>query len=162
LITAEQFEEIARNERCELVDGRIVPMTTVSLAHVAVVGRLNWILGQHVYPRNLGIVGPELGVKLTTNPDTGFGPDMVFVKRERLESADKRHFLNGAPDLAIEVKSPDDTMAELRRKAQTYLSYGTLLVVLVNPETQTASVHRPDAVPVLLRKPDDVVDFDPA
>jgi len=162
LITAKEFESIARNERCELVDGRVVPMTTVSLAHAAVVGRLNWLLGQYAYPRKLGIVGPELGVRLTTNPDTVLGPDVVFVRRERFETADKRHFLDGAPDLVIEVKSPDDSMTELRRKAQKYLSHGTPLVVLVDPITRTALIHRRDAVPVTLKNEDDVVDFDSA
>src|SRR5215471_10781083 len=132
LISAEEFEGIVRNnERFELVDGRVVPMTPVGFPHNAMVGRLTWLIGQHVYPRNLGTVGPELGVKLKVDPDTVLAPDVSFIRRERIKDPNDPGFWKGPPDLAIEVKSPSDSVTALRKKAQTYLSHGTTLVLLV-------------------------------
>ncbi|HYT74270.1 MAG TPA: Uma2 family endonuclease [Vicinamibacterales bacterium] len=161
LVTAEEFERSVRDERCELVDGRIVPMSPVSIGHWAVVGRLSARLGEYVYSRNLGYVGPELGVKLRFNPDTVFAPDVAFIRRDRVPDPHARGFWSGAPDLAIEVKSPDESGAQLRKKAQTYLSCGTALVLVVDPEAATASIHRPGAVPMTLQSGDDTIDLDP-
>jgi Uma2 family endonuclease len=162
LLSAEEFQHVARDERCELVDGRIVPMTPVGFHHNAMVGRLTWLIGQHVYLRNLGTVGPELGVKLTADPDTVLAPDVTFIRRERIKDPHDPGFWKGPPDLAIEVKSPSDSMTALRKKAQIYLSHGTTLVLLVDPKTRTVSVHRRDAVPITLQNGADVLDFDPA
>jgi Uma2 family endonuclease len=162
LITADEFQNIVRDERWELVHGRIVPMAPVNFGHTETVGRLTWLIGQHVYPRSLGTVGPELGVKLTAKPDTVFAPDVSFVGRDRTPSENGDTFFEGAPDLTIEVKSPSDSLMALRKKAQTYLSHGTTLVLLVDPKLRTVSTHRRDAVPIALKNAEDVVDFDPA
>jgi len=44
---------------------------------------------------------------LTTDPDTVRAPDVAFVRRDRLPAGDavERYFV-GAPDLAVEVISP--------------------------------------------------------
>lgn len=161
LLTAEEFQDVARDERWELVDGRIVPMTPVGFTHNALVGRLTWLFGQHVYPRNLGSVGPELGVKLKVDPDTVLAPDVAFIRRDRIKDPEDPGFWKGPPDVAIEVKSPSDSMSALRRRAQRYLAHGTPVVLLVDPKQRTVSVQWPDAVPVTLKNADDVLDLDP-
>ena len=49
------------------------------------------------------------------------------------------------PDLAVEIQSPSNTLAELRRKAGVYLANGTELVWLVLPERPGVEVWRADA-----------------
>lgn len=163
LITAEEFEDtVSKGERFELVDGRVVAMTPIGFSHNAIVGRLVWLIGQYVYPRNLGIVGPELGVKVKSNPDTVLAPDVTFIRRERIDDPNEPGFWKGAPDLAIEVRSPRDSLEALRKKAQTYLSHGTTVVLLVDPKQLMVSVHRRDAVPIESKNAYDVVDLEPA
>ena len=53
-------------------------------------------------------------------------------------------------------------MTALRKKAQTYVSHGTTLVLLVDPKLRTVSVHRRDAVPITLKNGAAALDFDPA
>ena len=48
------------------------------------------------------------------------------------------------PDLAVEIKSPNDTLAELRRKAAIYLRNGTQLVWIVTPNSKRVQVCRLD------------------
>jgi Uma2 family endonuclease len=54
------------------------------------------------------------------------------------------------PDLAVEVKSPDDTYAAMRRKADYYLAHGARLVWLFYPEKRLVEVYKKDADSALL------------
>jgi len=44
------------------------------------------------------------------------------------------------PDLAVEIKSPSESMPQMRRKARLYLEKGTLMVWLVLPGRQSVEV----------------------
>jgi Uma2 family endonuclease len=70
-----------------------------------------------------------------------------------------RGFWNGAPDLAIEVLSPDDRASEIRSRVDDYLRAGTQIVCVVDPDAQSVSVHRPRLQPRPLHG-DDVLDLD--
>jgi Uma2 family endonuclease len=60
-------------------------------------------------------------------------------------------FFPYAPDIAVEVLSPDNTWPKVRRKARAYLASGARLVWAIDPRRQTVTVYRPDAEPQLLR-----------
>ncbi len=49
------------------------------------------------------------------------------------------------PDLAVEIQSPSNTLAELRRKAAVYLEHGTEIVWLVLPARLGVEVWRAGA-----------------
>ncbi len=53
-------------------------------------------------------------------------------------------FLEGAPDLAVEVLSPTDAPVETQRKVRDYLEAGARLVWVVAPPANTATVYRAD------------------
>jgi Uma2 family endonuclease len=55
-----------------------------------------------------------------------------------------------APDLAVEVLSPDDTVFEIEEKIEDYFAAGSRLVWVINPRTRTVTVYRPEAVPYVL------------
>jgi Uma2 family endonuclease len=55
-----------------------------------------------------------------------------------------------APDLAVEVISPNDRDDEVEEKIQLWLKAGSLLVWSVDPESRTVVVYRPGAEPVTL------------
>jgi Uma2 family endonuclease len=48
------------------------------------------------------------------------------------------------PDLAIEIKSPDDTNKSMRERAAYYLAHGSSVVWLVFPEKRLVEVHTPE------------------
>ena len=60
------------------------------------------------------------------------------------------------PDLAVEVKSPDDSLSKLREKAAYYLANGTLLAWLVYPKKRLVIVLTPDSEEILTE--DDTLD----
>jgi len=120
------------------------------------------LLGSHVRDRDVGVVAPELGVKLTSNPDTVRGPDIAFVRRERIPTIRSRGFFLGAPDLAVEVLSPDDRPREVRVKVENYLEHGTTVVMVVDPDHNSVTVFRRLAAPIRFDDDHDMIDLDDA
>jgi Uma2 family endonuclease len=49
------------------------------------------------------------------------------------------------PDLAVEIKSPDDSNKDMRAAADFYIANGCKLVWLVFPDKKMVEVHRPNA-----------------
>lgn len=68
-------------------------------------------------------------------------PDVSFVTSERVVSENPNDFYYQAPDIAIEIISPSERVAEIRRKVKRYLQYGTEQVWLVYPDTQEVVVN---------------------
>jgi Uma2 family endonuclease len=117
-----------------------------------IVGRLLLMLGAQLQGRNAGVAVTEVGFKLRTNPDTVRGPDVAFVRQERLPAERLRGYWSGAPDLAMEVLSPDDTSRDIDAKVSEYLSTGVSAVVVIDPEAATVTRHRPGQAPEVARR----------
>ena len=69
---------------------------------------------------------------------------MSFLSKTLLPDPEAFIFVGVMPDLGVEIKSPSDTMAELRWKSAIYLENGTQLVWIINPMKRTAEVCRLD------------------
>jgi Uma2 family endonuclease len=111
--------------------------------HGRLATRIAGLLETFVARDRLGTVLVESGFLLAEDPDTVRGPDVSFVARERLESGRiPAGFIQGAPNLAVEIKSPSDTQAEMLRKVADYLEAGAEAVWVVDPSTETVAVHR--------------------
>ena len=83
----------------------------------------------------------------------------AFIAAGRLPP-DPRGFWHGAPDLAVEVLSPDDRPSDIRLKVAEYLARGVALVAVIDPDAQTIAVHRPPAVHTVVRS-GELLDLDP-
>lgn len=71
-------------------------------------------------------------------------PDVAFIINERLLSPAPRGFPEIAPDLAVEVLSPDDRPGETLAKVGDWLKAGCLLIWVVDPIKRRARVYRAD------------------
>lgn len=83
-------------------------------------------------------------------------PDLAWVAAERwaaLSSAQRKAFVPLCPDFVVELKSPSDRLEDVREKMREYLANGARLGWLLNPETQSAEIYRPDRSPELLTAP---------
>jgi Uma2 family endonuclease len=54
----------------------------------------------------------------------------------------ERRFFPGAPDLAVEILSPNNTRAEIDQRLRDYFSSGTRLAWIINPETESVEICR--------------------
>jgi Uma2 family endonuclease len=71
-------------------------------------------------------------------------PDISFVSRQRLAGFKRasKSFFPGAPDLAVEILSPNNTRAEIEERLRDFFASGTRLAWVINPETQSAEICR--------------------
>src|SRR5881628_3691553 len=110
------------DKRTELVRGVLVVREPAGSRHGLVTMNLGAELAVYVKQTGAGgVYAAETGFKLTTNPDT--------VR---------------APDLAVEVLSPGDRPGEVLAKVADWLSAGTRLVWVLDPERRLARVYRHD------------------
>ncbi len=158
LITAEEFELMPDGERFELVSGTLREVTPPSFQHALLQGRLITRLSIFVMEQGLGEVVGEVGVILFREPDTVRGPDIAFVRTERLpEPGEQRRLLRIVPDLAIEIVSPNDKARDVTSKVLTYLDAGVPTVWVVDPGAQHVEVWNHDA-PVQVIRAGDTLD----
>ena len=155
MFTASDLEALPDDERRhELEAGWLVSEPLPSPRHDRVRKRLETILDAFVVPRGIGEIFGETGFVLARNPDTVRGPDLSFVRRERLAAIDDARFFEGAPDLAIEILSPSNRPYLVRGKVADYLAAGCPLVWVVDPEHKTVKTYRALLAPVLLGRGD--------
>lgn len=158
LITAEQLLHWPDPElRLELVAGRLHEMTLASGGHGRIEMNFAVALAVHVRARALGVVFPsDTGFVLQRGPDTVRAPDVAFVAAGRLPAAGVswRGFLELAPDLAVEIRSPSDRTRGSRAKVAEYLAAGVRAVWTVDPPRRSVTVHAPGAAPRVLAEGD--------
>lgn len=152
--TAEELERLnLPNKRTELVRGRLIVREPAGFRHGDVAARMLVKLASFVHARSLGrVLAAETGFKLFSNPDTVRAPDVGFVRQDRIPDPVPRGFAAFAPDLAVEVLSPDDRPGEVLAKVSDWLNAGTRLVWIIDPDRRTARVHRADGSVALLQE----------
>lgn len=130
--------------RYELVKGKLIRMAPAGSEHGEVAMDLAGPLHQHVKKHNLGkVYAAETGFKLESDPDTVRALDIAFVRLERVRQTGRpKGFWPGAPDLAVEVVSPGDTVSEVEEKVAEWLESGSRMVWVVGPKLHTVTVYR--------------------
>jgi len=147
LVTADDLMRLQPPDKhTELVRGVMVVREPPGFRHGGVAVNLAVVISQFVRARNLGRVLSETGYVLFSNPDTVRGPDVSFVRRERVPDPIPRGYARFAPDLAIEVLSPDDRPGEVLEKVADYLNAGTRLVWVIDPDRRNARVYRASGI----------------
>jgi Uma2 family endonuclease len=142
LITGEELAEMGDIGRGELVEGRMIMRRPTGWLHGDYERRFGQLLGNFADAHNLGkvLVG-EVGVYTKRNPDTVRGADAIFISHARLARLKSTSFLDVAPELIIEVMSPDDRWSEVKQKLREYFDIGVNLVWVADPADRTVSVY---------------------
>ena len=72
-------------------------------------------------------------------------PDVKYTSRARTpDDRDERQRPRVAPDLAVEVLSPNDRPGRVKRKVEIYLEFGAYVVMVVHPMKRRVALHRVD------------------
>jgi Uma2 family endonuclease len=160
IYTADDLERLPDDgSRYELVQGELRKMPPAGYDHGRIGGNFVGPIAVYIRQNKLGLVFlAETGFLLARNPDTVRAPDMAFVARERVNTpTSKEGYWPGAPDLAVEVISPDDSYAEVEEKVADWLNAGTRMVMVINPRTRWVTVYR-TGNSAQVYKEDDVLD----
>ena len=127
----------------EVVDGELIRSPKNDFFHGRVCLRLSSAL--HVF-----VVAHRLGAVLDSS--TGFwmrnrncrAPDVSFVSRQRLEQMDfkpsSRRFFPGAPDLAVEILSRNNTRTEIDARLKDFFSSGTQIAWAIDADLDAVQV----------------------
>ena len=145
LITAEELlGRPSDGRRHELVRGELREMAPAGNKHGYLALEIGSELRNHVKANGLGrAYTAETGFKIASDPDTVRAPDAAFVSQPRLdEIGEVEGYWPGAPDLAVEVISPNDVHTEVVEKSLSWLEAGCLMVLVVDPGQRTVTVYR--------------------
>jgi Uma2 family endonuclease len=143
----------------DLIEGRLVPVSPTTKLHMVTCSNLTFELER--WARSLGrrfrVLSGEGGYVVQRNPDTVLAADVAVVTAERLEAAADT-FLEGAPEVAIEVLSAGNTMGETERKLCLYFAGGARSVWLVDPEARLVTLYRSLREREIFRESDSLID----
>jgi Uma2 family endonuclease len=129
----------------EVVEGVLVRMAGSGNRATSCAAVLLAALLTYVRPLRLGVVTGADGVYRFPGAETGLIPDVGYYEAARLALiADQDKPIPFAPDLAVEVVSPDQSRATMAAKARVYLRAGTRLVWVVWPQSGHIDVWRKD------------------
>ncbi|MGH2460627.1 MAG: Uma2 family endonuclease, partial [Chloroflexota bacterium] len=132
------------------------------LEHGGIESEVAFVLRSYLSDHPIGrVVTGEVLCRLKRDPDTSRAADVAFIRKERLP---EEHLtpgpFEGAPDLVVEIISPNDTASEVQRKASEWLEAGAAVVWLLYPATRGVLIGRPNGSSPELRG-DAEVDAEP-
>jgi len=144
--TPEDLLFMEDGHRYELIDGRLVERHMGALASL-IGSTLMTLVGIHVRAQRLGLVfNPECGYQIFGKEGNNVRfADGSFIRRGRLpDDRPPNGHMRMAPDLVVEVVSPNDLAYEVEQKVEDYLQVGVRLIWVVFPNTCRVMVYRPD------------------
>lgn len=136
LITFDEYFEIADETTCtDLLDGKIIRDSPAVAKH----GRINsWLVklvGNYIEKRDLGeIFFPTTSVRFTQYQATE--PDLFFISKARAHIVGEK-FVDGAPDLCVEIVSKSSRKHDRGRKFTLYADHGVQEYWLIDPLSST-------------------------
>jgi Uma2 family endonuclease len=140
-MTEEQYTDWAFQQefKSEWVDGEVLLMAPISGEHDELQAWLRALLELYVNRNDLGKVrGPEFQIRLPR--PSRREPDVLFVSKPRLHLL-QRTFLDGPPDLAIEIVSPESESRDWREKYLEYQSAGVREYWVLDPASQHVEAY---------------------
>ncbi|MCS7300920.1 MAG: Uma2 family endonuclease [Fimbriimonadales bacterium] len=145
-MSVEEFERAYMGKRAELWRGEVREYMPAGARH----GEIAMSIGAEVraFVRQYGLgktYAAETGFVLRTPAgESVLAPDAAFIRKERLpEGEPAKGFSRVAPDLVVEVVSPDDSYNKVREKVGEWLAGGVQVVWVVDPERRVVEVWLP-------------------
>ena len=140
-LTFEQFRELpVDGKRYELVHGEVHMTPAPATRHQFALQNLYLSLGPYVHQQNLGEVClAPLDVRL--GEETVFEPDLIYISNARAGII-QENWIEGSPDLAVEVLSPSTAAHDRATKLPIYAEAGVPEVWFIDPQVKTVEVMR--------------------
>ena len=137
-LTYEDYASLPDDERCELIDGELIPMPSPKEIHQAVCGALFLSVGAFVMVMGLGrtYFAP---FDVILSPTNVVQPDLIFISSARAHIITEDN-IRGAPDLVVEILSPSTAGYDRTVKRELYARHGVGEYWMIDPYAKTATV----------------------
>jgi Uma2 family endonuclease len=132
----EFLDLIREDQKADLVDGVIFMASPENFEHNVLVGWLHSLLSGFVRRQGLGEVTVNR-VAFRLSAHNALEPDVAFIRRERLSRV-KGGYVEGPPDLAVEVVSPDSIERDYEHKRRLYEASGVSEYWIIDPDDGAA------------------------
>jgi Uma2 family endonuclease len=155
LLTADELERLPDDDsvQIELDEGELITIPAAGEDHGNCELEIARRIANHARQHQLGrVYAGDTGFRLSS--DIVRAPDVAFVRQERVEAIQSKGFAKGAPDLAVEIFSPSDSIRQLMRKVKQYFAAGCHTVWIVYPDAREIHVLETSGADHLLRGPD--------
>ncbi len=126
--------------RYEVIEGVLVMTAAPKPAHQIMSRNLAFLLFSFVAKHKLGEVIYAPVDVLIGDLATPVQPDILFVARERLDII-RESYVEGAPDLIVEILSPTNWVIDRRDKFAVYEAAGVREYWIVDPDAKTVEVY---------------------
>jgi len=138
-LTYEEFRQLPDDgKRYELIHGEVHLTPSPATKHQFALQNLSRSLDPFVFKHRLGeIFVAPLDVRLS--PDTAVQPDLIFISNSRARII-KENYIDGAPDLVVEILSPSTAAHDRATKLALYAEAGVPEVWLLDPVAKTVEV----------------------
>jgi Uma2 family endonuclease len=146
LMTVAEYKQIPEHNEAffyELHHGELVKVCHPKPRHYKTQWRLQKLLEGPA--GDAGFVGIEIAFRPLPEHEV-WAADVAFVSKERWEQIDLDDYLQGAPELVVEVLSPSNTVEEISDKEKTCLEGGCQEFWVVNEKRRQVKVSTPDSL----------------
>ncbi len=135
VMTGENLFDMGDIGHSELVRGKLAFMSPTGYIHGIVEVDIASVLRDFVRRHKLGkVLGGEVGIYTQRNPDTVRGADVAFISYQRLSKVKSPNYLDIAPELVVEILSPNNRWGEISEKIDEYFAIGVQIVWIADPK----------------------------
>lgn len=140
VFTFEEYLDLHEDQiRSEWIDGRVLIMAAASVAHQRIGSFLEKVMGIYTETKQIGeVFRSPIAVKISIF--AGREPDLFFIRKENLHIV-KPTFVKGAPDLAVEIISPESVERDRVEKFREYETAGVKELWLIDPDAQECEFY---------------------
>jgi Uma2 family endonuclease len=155
--TAEEYLQLDVDFPSELVEGRLVEMAVPTPRHGQICSKIDRIVGGYVDAHKLGhVVVNDAGILVQRGPDTVRGADVSYYSFSRVPPGPlPKGYLDVAPDVLFEVRSPNDRWRKILNKVTDYLAAGVKLVCVLDPVVESLIAYQDEEFPITMHNSDE-------
>lgn len=150
-ISSDEFLRLHGDESgIDLIDGQIVRYPMPGGLHGRVCVKAILLFGNYVETKKLGrVMSNDTFIRTSSNPDSYLGADICYIANETLppDLPTPTGPITPPIELVVEVRSPSNSVADMTDKATKYTRAGVKVVLVLDPQTDSAAVFRAEELP---------------
>jgi Uma2 family endonuclease len=140
-LSEEEFIDWVGDGWAEWVNGEVIIMSPVNFEHAELHFFLLGLFGVYVSDHDLGTVVAEPFQIRFDFAKSRRSPDIIFISNKRRKNIRYAH-LEGAPDLIVEIISPDSQSRDRREKFLEYQRAGVREYWIIDPLSEKVEAYR--------------------